>query len=200
MIIYRIVRFLAHPFFNLLYRIKVYGRENIPQDGGYIFCPNHTCNLDPVLLAVNIQRPICYMAKEELFEKRWLAPLLRLVGAFPVNRGKGDTTAIDHAIDTLKRGRNVGIFPEGTRSKTGKLLPLKSGATVVAERSGAGIVPVGIVIHGGKCKFRCGVTIRIGKPIENSEMGFEQGGTRALRTVKNRLTGDLLELTGERQA
>lgn len=199
MIVYKIARFLAHPVFNLLYDIKVYGRENIPKKGGYIFCPNHTCNLDPVLLGVNIRRPICYMAKEELFEKRWLAPILRLAGAFPVNRGKGDTTAIDHAIDTLRHGRNVGIFPEGTRSKTGALLPLKSGATVVAERSGAGIVPVGIVVEGGRCGFRCGVTIRIGKPIENSEMGFEEGGTRALRTVKRRLTDALLRLTGEVQ-
>lgn len=200
MIVYKFARLVAKPIFNIFWRVKVTGRENIPAKGRYIFCPNHITNLDPIFLAINIKRPICYMAKAELFEKGWLAPLLRAIQVFPVSRGTGDTTALDHAVEQLEKGLYVGIFPEGTRSKTGKLLPLKSGAAAVAKQSGAGIIPVGIVRNGTCGKRFRSVRIIIGKPIENADMGFSDEGSRGFRTVKKLLMEDLLELTGEERA
>ena len=93
------------------------------------------------------------MAKEELFKNRFFAWLIRNLGAFPVSRGKGDTGVLDTAVNRLKSGRSLIIFPEGTRSKDGKVHRGHSGAAVISARSQKKIVPVGIVF-GEKLKFR----------------------------------------------
>ena len=167
---YVFLRKLANVLMSLLFKITVNGKENII-DGAYILTPNHRSNFDPIIilkgLPVNIK--IFFMAKDGLFKFKPLGAILRHLGAFPVSRGKGDTQAVDFAVECVKKGRPLVIFPEGKRSETGELLKLKSGAVVVAKRTKADIIPVGIKYE-GKLRLRKKITLSYGEPIKNEEI------------------------------
>ena len=137
----RFLLWLVRPLLYLLFPYKIKGLENVPdQDGRHlILCSNHISNLDPVFLLAGIRkRPIYYMAKAELFTNRlavWFFE--KQFGAFPVRRGKGDTGSLETAERIVREGKLMGIFPEGTRSKDGRLGRAKSGAALIAARTGA---------------------------------------------------------------
>ena len=101
-----------------IFRVKVEGENNLPDEGAFIVASNHISNADPVILAVSVKnrRKIRFMAKKELFEKKFLARLLGGLGAFAVDRKRADVASIRHAVATLEKGEHVGIFPEGTRN------------------------------------------------------------------------------------
>ena len=127
--------------FTFPYRIRTIGRENLPKDRGYVLCPNHLSAIDPVfvVLARFWGKKMWVMAKEELFRNPIVAWLFRHVGVFPVARGRGDRSALDSAIESVRGGRGMLIFPEGTRNKQGPgLLPLKSGAFCCSGRCQCG--------------------------------------------------------------
>ena len=134
---------------RLLYPVRVEGLEELPQSK-VLLCPNHTSNWDPILIALHL--PVDYrlhtMAKEELFRNSILAWALRKMGGFPVNRGTSDIQAVKTAIQSIKDGDNLMIFPEGTviRNGVGRMdgLPpkAKSGVAVIGVRTGATIIPV----------------------------------------------------------
>ena len=86
--------------FRIWFHMEFYGQENQPRDRGYILCCNHRSALDPVLIAQKIKKPIRYMAKIELFQNKFVSFIIRRLGAFPVARGRGDTSAIDTAVET----------------------------------------------------------------------------------------------------
>ena len=144
--------------FRIWFRLEFYGYEDQPKDRGYILCCNHRSGLDPVLVAQKVKKPIRYMAKAELFQNKFVSFIIRHLGAFPVARGKGDTSAIDTAVETVKSGRVLGLFPEGTRSHDDQLLRFKSGAVVIASQSGGDLLPAAIWYSGKK--FRSKVIIR----------------------------------------
>lgn len=104
--------------FRIWFHMEFYGQENQPRDRGYILCCNHRSALDPVLIAQKIKKPIRYMAKIELFQNKFVSFIIRRLGAFPVARGRGDTSAIDTAVETVKKGHVLGLFPEGTDPMT----------------------------------------------------------------------------------
>lgn len=145
--------------------MKVVGNENIPTDGSAVIASNHVSLMDPVAVAIGIQRPIHFMAKHELFSNRILAWFFNQVYAFPVKRGIADRNAIRTALTRLREGHLLGIFPEGTRNKQeDHVLPLQSGASLFAIKTGSPIIPV--VVHGtGKLRFRQTIHVVIGKPI-----------------------------------
>ena len=120
MILYRILHVIFPAFFRLL-GAKDYGAENMPQEGGVIVAANHMSNWDPPFLASFLQRPVSYMAKQELFEIPIFGTVIRWLFAFPVRRGAADRSAVKAAVKELRAGRCVGIFPEGTRSKDGEV-------------------------------------------------------------------------------
>ena len=95
--LYAVGKVLLYPIFKLLFFFKVSGKENIPDNGGYILCSNHLSNCDPVLLGLAQKRQIFYMAKAELFKNKFLGGIIRALGAFPVERGAGDGKAINMA-------------------------------------------------------------------------------------------------------
>ena len=162
-----VVRVIAH----IRYRLRFEGLENVPEGRGFLLCSNHISMFDPILVAIRI-KPRCYfMAKEELFRFRPFGALIRALGAFPVSRGKGDTAAIDRAVSLVKDGKALVIFPEGHRSKDGKLLELKSGAVVIASQTGGDILPC-IIRKGERKGLRRPLTVRYGKVIPCAELGI----------------------------
>lgn len=148
---------------RLVFRMRFIGREHIPQAGSYIIMANHVCLLDPLTLAMcDRSREIHFMGKKELFRNRFLAWVWRQAHAFPVDRGKMDMTAIRTAMGVLKSGETLGIFPEGTRSRTGEMGPLLSGASMLAMRGRVPVVPVYIA---GRYRPFGKMTVVIGAPL-----------------------------------
>ncbi len=148
----------------LVYRMKVSGRENIPEDGPLVICSNHINWFDPTLIAyaVGKRRQVCFMAKAELFKIPIFNCLIRMLGAFPVRRRKADRQAILKALSILDQNKAVGLFPEGTRSKNGQLQKPFNGPALIILKSGAPVLPV--AIKGPYRLFRP-IEINIGKPI-----------------------------------
>ena len=181
--------------FRIWFHIEFHGQENQPQNRGYILCCNHRSALDPVLIAQKIKKPIRYMAKMELFQNPFIGFIIRHLGAFPVARGKGDTSAIDTAVETVKSGRVLGLFPEGTRSHDDQLLRFKSGAAVIASQSCGDLLPVAIWYEGKK--FRSRVVIRYGKPIANSQILIEENSTKQIKVVVALLRDEVEKLLEE---
>lgn len=190
---YKFAFVVCNVFVRIAFKFRAEGVENLPNDGGYIICSNHRSYLDPVLLGVKIKRRLTFMAKEELFRVKILGPLIKKLGAFPIARGKGDTEAVEFAIDTVKSGKALMLFPEGTRSKDGKLLKLKSGVVVIASRSQGLIVPSAIVFK-GKLRFRRKVVVRYGKPISCEELGLDKLDRQNLKKAREILTEKISEL------
>ena len=190
---YKFAFVVCNAFVRIAFKFRAEGVENLPNDGGYIICSNHRSYLDPVLLGVRIKRRLTFMAKEELFRVKILGPLIKKLGAFPIARGKGDIEAVEFAIDTVKSGKALMLFPEGTRSQDGKLLKLKSGVVVIASRSQGLIVPSAIVFK-GKLRFRRKVVVRYGKPISCEELGLDKLDRQNLKKAREILTEKISEL------
>lgn len=151
-------------FFRAVYRTEVYGRENVPKEGGAIIAANHISLWDPPFLGAFCPRRVSFMAKKELFEHPVFSSLITRLGAFPVNRGAADRAAIKTALSVLAEGKCLGLFPEGTRSKTGKLGEAEAGIGLIAYKANVPIVPVAITGTNSKGLFPK-FTIRFGKPI-----------------------------------
>ena len=142
---YKIFKMLCRLWFGTILRTQVIGLENIPKDGAFILAANHVSNWDPPFLGTFIKREVCYMGKEELFKNPVMAWACRNLHVFPVKRGAADKTAIKTAVKILKDGKCLGIFPEGTRSKTGKLGKAEAGVSLIAAMTKASIIPAAIV-------------------------------------------------------
>ena len=131
---------LARLYFGVRFR----GVEHVPRRGAVLLVPNHVSYADPLLASIPIRRPIRYMAWAALFQGRWLGRLIRWAGAFPVRTEEMDRRAPREALRLLREGQAVLIFPEGGRSKDGRLQPFKPGAFRLALAAGAPVVPVTI--------------------------------------------------------
>ncbi len=154
-------------FIFLIMGLKIEGFSNIPRSGAVIVAPNHLSYLDPLLVAVAIDRPVHFMAKAELFDYKIFGKLLTRVYAFPIKRGNADRHAIRYALQIMDEGKVLGIFPEGTRKKPGQVEHTQAGAALIALRSGAPVLPVACI--GSDRTVPCGwlwpLVIRIGEPI-----------------------------------
>ncbi|MGI8903631.1 MAG: 1-acyl-sn-glycerol-3-phosphate acyltransferase [Solirubrobacteraceae bacterium] len=142
---YWFLRAFFQPFFHLYLRYSRIGREHIPSAGPVIVAANHRSFLDPFVIATMARRPMYYVAKTELFTRRWQGFLLSALGAFPVARGGGDAEMIQTAKAILARGDIVLIFPEGTRSRPGSLGRPKRGVGRLALETGAPVVPLAVI-------------------------------------------------------
>ncbi len=196
-IVFVIGRILAIPLFKLLFHYRVKGKENLPKDGAFIVCPNHLSNADPMLVSVTQKRQIYYMAKAELFKNPFASAVIRELGAFPVDRGAGDGKAINTAEEVVKDGRLLGIFIEGTRSKTGEFLRPKSGAAVVAFQTKTPVIPVCVTPKNKKIKLFQRVTISWGKPLSPEELGLISGSPAELRNASRRIMDEIKKLREE---
>ncbi|MGI6684835.1 MAG: lysophospholipid acyltransferase family protein [Bacillota bacterium] len=142
---YRFFRGVCTIILNIFSRWKIEGREHIPREGPIILVCNHVSYWDPVLVGCAMTREVRFMAKSELFSIPILNKILQVVGAFPIRRGHSDRTALRRAIKLLKDNEVIGVFPEGTRSKTGELLPFKSGINMLAYKTKCPILPMAVI-------------------------------------------------------
>lgn len=177
-----------------LFRLNVIGKENIPADGAFLLCSNHVSAADPILLGIVQPRQMNYMAKAELFQNKLLGALLRGLGAFPVERGTGGADSLAHADKLLEEDAAVGVFIEGTRSKTGELLRPKTGAALLCYRSHAPVVPVCITAEGGKPKLFHRTEIRFGKPMTPD---IPEQSSMHLRRASRDIMGEITALRAE---
>lgn len=189
---------------HVFYRLRVVGRKNLPR-GGYVMVCNHTAALDSVFLVLARfawPKPVI-MAKEELFH---ITPLLswffRQAGAVPVERGKGDAEALQQVVDRVRKGHDLLVFPEGTRSRTGEMGRLKSGAFVVAAAAGVPVVPCRVLYQDGRPRFFHKVRMVIGQPLSLQELGLDGDWERmpppsALRNAKARCLQEMEALRAQ---
>ena len=186
MVGFKIVRAILRFFLFFVFRIEVTGRENLPKDKGAIAAINHRSNWDAVVLGATTPRSLGFMAKAELFKNKIFGALLTALGAFPVQRGKGDLSAIKAALSRLRNNEIVAMFPEGTRVKEGENVEPKQGAVVLATRAQVPIVPINI---SGKYRWMSKITITYGEPIYYSQFAGEKPTVEDLHKLSVDLMG-----------
>jgi len=171
LVLYRITRTIVLALCRLLFRVRIHGLELVPDDGPFIVAPSHRSLLDIPFAAFVTRRRVCFMAKKELYENRFVAWVIDAFGGFPVDRGAPDRAALRAAQAVLERGEPLALFPEGTRGHGEELGALFDGAAFLAARCQVPIVPVGIagseeILASGKVwpSFRR-VAIVVGKPV-----------------------------------
>ena len=173
---YVIIRAILRFVMRIAFRMQVEGKDNVPSQGGVILAANHLSMLDPIVVGCAIDRPVRFMGKRELFDNPFVGMIARGLGAFPVRRGKDDKDAFRRALELLRNDEVLGIFPEGTRSLDGRLQRAYSGAAVLAEKTSAYLVPVGIIGTGnvmrkGAVFPKVGrISVKFGKPIVPAEV------------------------------
>ena len=173
------------------YRLTVSGAGHVPLFGPAVLASNHDSLLDIPCLLLASPRPVWFMAKVELFRGRLASSFLHRLGGFPVRRGAGDVGSVRSALEVLRRGRVLGMYPEGTRAA--ELQPFLPGAAWLGLTTGAPLIPVGIsgtaeaLPRGSRLPRRTHVRVRFGEPIE----GRIEGDARARLERARAITEDL---------
>lgn len=174
--------FLVRAYLRLFTGLVVSGVENVPDEGPTVVASNHVSSWDPPVVGVAIDRPLEFMAKAELFEKPFVAAVLRGLRAFPIARERNDIGAVKEAIRRLRAGRVVGVFIQGTRN-AGDAAAL-DGAAYLAQTTGAVIVPTAIWREGRAFH------VRFGEPL--TPRGRDKESMRELTSVTALAIGSLL--------
>ena len=194
--LYPILRPVSTPLIHIVFSYKVIGKENLPEKGGYIIACNHVTAIDPVFLVSSIApTTVHFMGKEELFEKPFSRWFLTGMNGFPIDRRSVDFKGIRYAEALLEQGDVLGIFPEGTRSKTLEPQKPKAGVSLIAKATHADVVPLSIYFS-EKPHYRSKLTVRIGKPIPYEELGIsdDERNTQELRAAANLVMDKIKEL------
>lgn len=200
-----VVRWLVFFAFRLLYRLRSLNRSRIPRTGAVIFVSNHQSHLDPMLMGVHCG-PFAPLARTTLFEIPLWGRALWSLGGIPLEREKGDIGAMRKAIDVLKTGGRVLIFPEGTRSRDGSIGEFKPGMLVLVRRAKATVVPVAIEgAHDawpagyGRPKLKGRIAMMTGEPI-TAEALLADGREAGLDMLRRRIEVLRLELRAQMRA
>ena len=179
---YTILKNILKIPYKLWYNPKIIGKENIPRTGTIIICANHKHMMDQCAILISTKRMVHYLAKKEYFDGKF-SWFFKMSGCISVNRQTKDTEASNRAIELLKQGHAIGLFPEGTRNRTKNLLlPFKYGAVSMAKKTSATIVPVGI---SGNYKFRSkNLIIKIGKPFKIDDLTLEEANEKLKKEIE----------------
>lgn len=180
--LYRVGRFILGPIFKWYYHPRIINKEVIPKEGPILIVGNHKHLYDQCLSIISTRRGISYMAKKEYFDSKF-AWFFKFTGCISVDRSKKDSEAVGQAINVLEAGGAIGLFPEGTRNKTKKLLlPFKFGAVSMAKKTNAIIVPFAIT---GNYKFRSkDLTIEYGEPFKVGNLTLEEANRKLYNQVE----------------
>ncbi|AWB45030.1 1-acyl-sn-glycerol-3-phosphate acyltransferase [Paenibacillus sp. CAA11] len=188
--IYNFGRGLLRVLYKLLFRLEGHGLHHVPREGGVLLCSNHISNFDPPTIGILLKRKVHFMAKAELFNIPVLGWLFRELGAFPVKRGGVSKESIKTTLKLLRGGEIIGIFPEGTRSRTGEIGEGNKGAATFALRSDAVVIPVAIM---GSYKLFRKMKVVYGPPVDLDEFR-ENPGTDAAELATARIMSEIVKL------
>jgi 1-acyl-sn-glycerol-3-phosphate acyltransferase len=192
--------------FKFLWRIDTEGLERVPKNGPAVMCPNHISFMDSLFLPAVLPRRITYVGKAEYLDSWKTKYLLPALGMIPIDRSGGDAAkaALDAASRVLQRGELFGIYPEGTRSRSGQLHKGHTGAARLALRNRCPIVPVGII---GTDKIQPADTavprpfmraaVKFAQPIDVSRYEGREDDHRLLRQITDEVMYEIRELTGQ---
>ena len=191
---------IVAPLIRFFQRIKRYGLENIPKEGGIIISANHIAAKDVVLIAAACPRQIRFVAKKELFKVPVIGWLIKKLGAIKLDRGGGDVGAIKTTINLAKGGDIVSIFPQGHRfpGVDPATTPIKHGVGMIAYHSGADVLPVCIVTKKDKYHLFGRIEIHFGKPIPNSELGFTEGTRDEYKAATEKIFAETLKIRSQK--
>lgn len=189
---YRFCRCLTQALMCSLWQVRVFNRRFEPADGGVLYLSNHQSYLDPPLISFALQRPMNFMARHTLFRFALFRKLIEAFHAFPVKVGTADIGALKEAMRRLKAGRQLVVFPEGTRTYDGRIGPLLPGAALLAQRAAKWTVPV--LIDGAvDCWPRTqllptpgNIVVQYGRPIPQTE-ARRRDADSFMNMVRNRL-------------
>lgn len=148
-----------------IFRIEVVNGGNLPSEGACIACVNHISVFDPVVVLGRVNRPIRFIAKEELLKVPFLGSILKYMNVIPIKRGSGDIGAVKASLKTLKDGEVLGIFPTGTREKKNPNAKPKPGVALIASKAGVPVIPIHI---DASYRIFSKVTITVGEPVDLS--------------------------------
>lgn len=191
----KIVKFVIKLGMLIVFRVKIVGKENVPQEGAAIICPNHVSFFDPPVLVAFNKRHINMLAKIELTKNPILNWLKNVFDVFPVKRDGNDTEAIKHSLKVLKNGGLLGMYPEGTRNGMKKGVKPKNGAVVMAIKSGVPIIPVGMQ---GSFKPFTKVKANYGKPIYYDKTKINLQDRDLIDNLTKELMEEIVRLTNEK--
>ncbi len=200
LIFYRICRDALAAFCRVVWRLRVEGREHLP-DGPFILAPVHRSNIDTPLAGAITKRRMCFLGKESMWKYRASAWLFNNLGGVPVRRGTTDREALRKSMEVLQRGEPLVIFPEGGRRSGPVVAPLQEGAAYLSLRAGVPIVPVGIggseraMPKGARLIRPTRVHILVGEPLMPPAQGDRtRAPRRAVRELNEQLHAEIQRL------
>jgi 1-acyl-sn-glycerol-3-phosphate acyltransferase len=209
-VLYRTLELTVAPALRAVYRPVVTGAQHVPARGPVILAANHQSFADEFFIPLGARRQVFYFAKAEYFTApglrgRAMAAFFHGMGQVPVERGDTRSAAavIDIGLDVLNECRALGIFPEGTRSPDGRLYKFRTGVARLALRSGAPVVPVGLVgtrevqPPDSRRWHRRPVAVRFGAPLEFGHLAAQERSARVLREVTETIRARIQELSGQ---
>jgi 1-acyl-sn-glycerol-3-phosphate acyltransferase len=185
---------------TIIFRVKIIGADNIPKMGGFILASNHVSYYDPPLVGSCNSREVYFFAKRELFRFKPFGWVLLRVNARPVNRAGVDRSAIESAVEILKSGNGLTVFPEGTRSKTKDFLPVKPGIGLIARQAEVAIVPT--YIHGANQLWNCFIgrtrlSVSYGEPISAAWVKSQEMTKEGYLVIADEIMGRIRQLKNE---
>jgi 1-acyl-sn-glycerol-3-phosphate acyltransferase len=212
-VFYLIARFVLKPLFHVLFRPRITGRENVPLEGPVILASNHLSFIDSIVIPLSAPRRVAYLAKAEYFTGRgfngWVTrTLFTALGAYPIEREtqRAAQSALDTALGLLQGGLAFGLYPEGTRSKDGRLARGKTGVAWLALTADCPVVPVAVAGTdkaqpvGARWPRPHRISITFGKPLTFPEQRGQAGRNQARRVVTDRIMEAIAELSGQEKA
>lgn len=191
MLTYNLIIVIVRCFLKIFFPYQIVGKKNISNlDKKVLICSNHVSNLDALFISVGLNCKIYFLAKSELFRNALVSYFLKKLGAISIKRGSNDVNAINKAMNVLNSGGFLGIFIEGTRSKTGEFLRPKSGAAIIACDTNSTVLPVCITPQNGKkIKIFSKTIINFGKPITN--VTLKEKSYKEIRSVTEQIMSEI---------
>ncbi|GAB3198949.1 lysophospholipid acyltransferase family protein [Geodermatophilus arenarius] len=210
---YLLARFLLRPLFRVVFRPRVTGRQHVPATGAFIIASNHLSFIDSMVIPLSAPRRVRYLAKDEYFTGRGLGgwftrTLFTALGAMPVERkaSRAAQEALDTALGVLRAGEGFGIYPEGTRSRDGRLARGKTGVAWLALTAGCPVVPVAVVGTdriqpvGARWPRPHRFSIEFGEPMTFPEHAGQARNGRVRREVTDRIMETIAGMSGQEKA
>jgi 1-acyl-sn-glycerol-3-phosphate acyltransferase len=206
---YWVTKLILTPLLRLFFRVRTEGLEHVPGRGAAILASNHVSFCDSFFLPLVLPRRLTYLAKAEYFDDWKVAWFFRAVGQIPIRRGAAAEwrRSLETAVEVLGEGKLLGIYPEGTRSKDGRLHRGHTGVARVALRAGVPVIPVGIVgtrevqpVGARMLRPFRPVTIRIGRPLDFSDLAGRDDERKVLRQVTDEVMAAIQQLSGQEYA